>query len=423
MMVMMVSRARSRYSARYSVLTMSFCLLSPHDFFVSHAFVFLNDTLSQIVIIPGLTSSHLEQWSQNRCFKHRDEIWPPNLKLLFNLFNPTCRPAMYANQTRINPETGIEYGEEHGSMEPRIRAKGGLDGASSLFGGTIPLWNPLIEALSAFGYSPKNIFMQSYDWHLSLEALEARDGYFTNLKYTIESAYHQNDKRKVVLVCHSLGGVVFTWFSQFITARDPDWMETYVHANVLLGAPLLGAPKAINALLSGDIPDLHGPFSILKALILKDGNQFMSSFTKIMRNIESMMYMLPKGGDDFWASYAWDQEHNEVSDLSRLIKNPQKMSVLLASDLCKDANSIEEGSTVLEHPTFDAVFGNFSDIYRQRKPMFLDCSGRKKHKSISEAIDLLHQDLESMHTTSGGGVNVIKAMRRLRGLCQNGALL
>ena len=100
------------------------------------------------------------------------------------------------------------------------------------------------------------------------------------------------------------------------------------------------------------------------------------------------------------------------------------MSVLLASDLCKDANSIEEGSTGREHhPTFDAVFGNFSDIYRQRKPMFLDCSGRKKHKSISEAIDLLHQDLESMHTTSGGGVNVIKAMRRLRGLCQNGALL
>jgi hypothetical protein len=324
---------------------------------------------------------------------------------------------MYANQTRIDPETGIEFSRESSPMEPRIRAQGGLDSAAALWGRTIPLWNPLIEALSTLGYSPKNIFMQSYDWHLSLEALESRDGYFTNLKFIIESAYHQNNKRKVVLVCHSLGGVIFTWFSQFITSRDASWMDTYVHANVLLGAPLLGAPKAINALLSGDIPDLQGAFSLLhRAEIISDGNEFMSSFTEIMRNLESLMYLLPKGGDDFWASYAWAQESN-VSDLSRLLQISQKMNMILESDLCADSSSN------LEQRTIDSVFGNFSQIFKHRKPMFLDCSGRRKHKSISEAIDLLHSDIESMHSKGGSISNVSNVMRRLQGLCQNGTFL
>lgn len=323
---------------------------------------------------------------------------------------------MYANQTRIDPETGIEFSPENSNMEPRIRAQGGLDGAAALWGRTVPLWNPLIEALSALGYSPKNIFMQSYDWHLSLEALESRDGYFTNLKYVIESAYHQNDNRKVVLVCHSLGGVIFTWFSQFITAHDASWMDKYVHANVLLGAPLLGAPKAINALLSGDIPDLQGAFSFLhKTEIINHGNEFMSRFTEIMRNLESLMYLLPKGGDDFWASYAWAQQSN-VSDLSRLLQNSQKMNVVLESDLCADLNSN------LDQRTIDSVFGNFTQIYKDRKPMFLDCSGRKQHKSISEAIDFLHSDIESMHSKGGSRANVTNVMRRLQGLCQNGIL-
>jgi phospholipid:diacylglycerol acyltransferase len=221
----------------------------------------------QIVIIPGLTSSQLQQWSHNSCFNHREKIWPPGLHYLRILLNPSCGLGTYFNQTFINPETGIEADDSGGIVEPRIRSVTGLESASALWGGAVPLWDPLITALSTFGYSPKNIFMQSYDWRLSLDALESRDGYFTNLKHVVESAYLQNNKTKVVLVCHSLGGVIFTWFAQFMTARDATWMATYVHANVLFGAPLLGAPKAINALLSGDMPDTYDGLSTVQSVL------------------------------------------------------------------------------------------------------------------------------------------------------------
>jgi hypothetical protein len=205
--------------------------------------------------------------------------------------------------------------------------------------------------------------MQSYDWHLSLEALESRDGYFTNLMHVIESAYHQNNKQKVVLVCHSLGGVLFTWFSQFTTARDATWMDKYVHANVLLGAPLLGAPKAINGLLSGDLPDFHVNFagfdvqsSIFKSGISKDVVKFtIHDVVKFARNFESVLYMLPKGGDDFWARYAWEDDPSS-SDLSKLLQDSENIKRVLNSELCtdNDAHDCSHNNTC----TVESVLGN-----------------------------------------------------------------
>jgi hypothetical protein len=54
------------------------------------------------------------------------------------------------------------------------------------------------------------------------------------------------------------------------------------------------------------------------------------------------------------------------------------------------------------------------------QPMFLDCSGNKKHKSKTEAIDYLIADLEKMYSSGDSRFNVTSIMRRLKGLCQNG---
>jgi hypothetical protein len=275
-------------------------------------------------------------------------------------------------------------------VEPRIRAATGLDSAAALYGGTVPLWNPLITALSTFGYSPKNIFMQSYDWRMSLDALESRDGYFTNLKHVIESAFHQNNKTKVVLVCHSLGGVIFTWFTQFMTARDATWMETHVHANVLLGAPLLGAPKAINVLLSGDMPDTYQELSTFQTflgwtnIIHDKDNQVMNRLIQIMRSFESLMYLLPKGGDGFWSQYTWSEAalEDDSADLSRLLynSNPQNMNEVLKSKLCSDASAEKEG------PTMESVFGNVSRVLLERQVTALCVAFQRCFRAMHDFI-------------------------------------
>jgi hypothetical protein len=232
-------------------------------------------------------------------------------------------------QVAVDPETGADF--KNNNSEPRIRAASGLDSAAALWGRSVPLWNPLIDSLSMLGYSPKNIFMQSYDWHLSLEALESRDGFFSALMHTIESAYNLNGQRKVVLVCHSLGGVIFLWLSQFALARDPVWMDTYVHASVLLGAPLLGAPKAI-----------------------------MTAWTSIMRHLESLMYLLPKGDDEFWGRYTWEKPSTDL-DLSRLLSQSTKMNHVINSDYCAGASATSRGLNV------ESVFGNVSRLLSDLK--------------------------------------------------------
>jgi hypothetical protein len=261
-------------------------------------------------------------------------------------------------QVAVDPETGADF--KNNNSEPRIRAASGLDSAAALWGRSVPLWNPLIDSLSMLGYSPKNIFMQSYDWHLSLEALESRDGFFSALMHTIESAYNLNGQRKVVLVCHSLGGVIFLWLSQFALARDPVWMDTYVHASVLLGAPLLGAPKAINGLLSGDVPELYSTFSHLQKIVVKtdmskDGNEIMTAWTSIMRHLESLMYLLPKGDDEFWGRYTWEKPSTDL-DLSRLLSQSTKMNHVINSDYCAGASATSRGLNV------ESVFGNVSRL-------------------------------------------------------------
>jgi len=55
--------------------------------------------------------------------------------------------------------------------------------------------------------------------------------------------------------------------------------------------------------------------------------------------------------------------------------------------------------------------------------MFLDCSGHKQHKSVTEAIDFLHSDMKAMHSKGDNSkLNVSKIMKRLYGLCQNGTV-
>jgi phospholipid:diacylglycerol acyltransferase len=48
------------------------------------------------------------------------------------------------------------------------------------------LWSKVIQNLADIGYSPEDLVTFGYDWRLSPQALEERDGYFTQLKFYTE---------------------------------------------------------------------------------------------------------------------------------------------------------------------------------------------------------------------------------------------
>ena len=68
----------------------------------------------------------------------------------------------------------------------------------------------------------------------------------------IQTLREMNGER-VVVMCHSMGNRTFQYFLQWVKMLDgQDWIDKNVHAFFALGAPFLGAPKTVRAIVSGD---------------------------------------------------------------------------------------------------------------------------------------------------------------------------
>lgn len=104
--------------------------------------------------------------------------------------------------------------------------------------------------------------MMSYDWRLPFLLTEQRDGYFTKLKLQIES-FHLRHGKRVVLMAHSMGGMLVHYFFQWVTTPKEqgggggasDWVDVHVESYANIAGALLGVPKAASALLSGEMRD------------------------------------------------------------------------------------------------------------------------------------------------------------------------
>ncbi|KAI5180712.1 phospholipid:diacylglycerol acyltransferase [Nematocida sp. AWRm80] len=241
-----------------------------------------------ITIIPGIANSNLELWkTKEDCNSFfRKKIWGSHSTLTFILHN---RAEWFASM-KIDAETGED------PPETKVRPTAGLE--SSDF--TIPglwFWWKIIENLSHIGYDIAGVHFAAFDWRLGMDQLEARDGYFTKLKTEIEC---QNliSKEKSVVIAHSMGGLVFHYFMQWVTETDKSWVDKNIHAVAYIAPALLGAPKTVACLLSGDSKDTTEmgiiPYAIVEMLFRKDQRK------ELFRTWPSFVYLLPKGGERIW---------------------------------------------------------------------------------------------------------------------------
>ena len=195
----------------------------------------------------------------------------------------------------LNTETGGDL------PNIKLRSSQGFE-AADYFMSTYWVWGKLIENLADVGYDGSNMIMMAYDWRLSFSMLEERDGYLTKLKHTIE-AFAKTEGQKVVITSHSMGSQIVLYFFQWVTTSEKnggggggkDWVEKHVHSFVNIAGPLLGVPKAVPALLSGEMKDTA-------ALMGGMGSMVEHIFGRIRRQElwntwGSLWCMLPKGGD------------------------------------------------------------------------------------------------------------------------------
>ncbi|RIA92644.1 Lecithin:cholesterol acyltransferase-domain-containing protein [Glomus cerebriforme] len=255
-----------------------------------------------VVLIPGIVSTGLESWSTSNCSRpyFRKRMWGTTTMFRAVLLDKMC----WIETMKLDPITGLD------PPSFKLRSAQGLDAADYLFPGYW-VWGKMIQNFAAIGYDNNNMHLAAYDWRLSFSNLEVRDQYFSKLKSTLELA-KKVDGRKNVIVSHSMGGLVTLYFFKWVESPTggnggPNWVNEYVEAFVNLGGPLLGLPKALSALLSGEMRDTVelGAFGIY---VLE---RFFSKLERadLFRTWGGLFSMLPKGGEEVWGT-----EHQAPDD-------------------------------------------------------------------------------------------------------------
>ncbi|TPX50652.1 hypothetical protein SeMB42_g02173 [Synchytrium endobioticum] len=278
-----------------------------------------------VLFIPGLISSSLEVWntpaqpvSIERCKNQnyfRKRMWGTMNQVSAILLDRECWIEHFKldQKTGLDPPTGF-----------KLRASVGLEAVDYLFPG-FWLLAKMISNLAALGYDNNSMFVMSYDWRLSLRNMQLRDLLFTRIKKTIEIAVASNNGEKVVIVAHSLGNLVFLTFLNWVSSpaggmASSTWAEEHLHSYVDISGPLLGAPKAVSALLSGETRDT-AQFSAFATSVLE------RAFSRRERQALFQSWgvlpaMLPKGGTELWGKlnqHAMDEDVNKAASYSAIL--------------------------------------------------------------------------------------------------------
>ena len=252
-----------------------------------------------VIMVPGVTSTGLESWGlegTDDCPSKpyfRKRLWGSFFMLRTMLMDKAC----WLKHVMLDPETGLD------PPGITLRAAQGFEAADFFVTGYW-IWNKVLENLAVIGYGPNNMYSAAYDWRLAYLDLERRDGYFSKLKSQIELSNELSGK-KTVLTGHSMGSQVIFYFLKWVEASGKDygnggkgWVNKHIEAYVDISGSVLGTPKAIPALLSGEMKDTVE----LNGLAVYGLEKFFSRRERsdMLKSFGGLPSMLPKGGDLVW---------------------------------------------------------------------------------------------------------------------------
>ena len=226
------------------------------------------------------TCSNNEQQQQQQQQKYKS-AWLEHMRL--NLDDMRSEP----NGVQIRPISGLE------GVDYLTPGNAFTSHVSYVFG-------PMILALQKEGYVQGNTLQAApYDWRLPPSELERRDGYFTKTIQCVQDLYQKNNGTPVVLLAHSLGCKTAHYFLNFCKLHQGGqaWIDKHIHTYLPVGAPHLGAPKALRSTIAGDKMSLDAFLNDEEALIL--GRSFGSGPWLFPRElppgVPSSVHILPHG--------------------------------------------------------------------------------------------------------------------------------
>lgn len=254
-----------------------------------------------VVMVPGVISTGIESWgteSGGDCpsINHfRKRLWGSFYMLRTMILDKAC----WLKLIMLDPETGLD------PPKIKLRAAQGFDAADFFMAGYW-IWNKILQNLAVIGYNPNNMISAAYDWRLAYIDLERRDGYFSKLKLQIE-AFKSLTGKKTTLIGHSMGSQVIFYFMKWVEAKGesygnggPNWCNEYIGALVDISGTMLGTPKTVPALLSGEMKDTIQ----LNTLAVYGLERFFSRRERVdmLLTFGGLPSMFPKGGNDIWGN-------------------------------------------------------------------------------------------------------------------------
>ena len=116
--------------------------------------------------------------------------------------------------------------------------------------------------LQNMGYAPgRDLFGYPYDWRQSPALDIVQKPFLARLK----QAYELSGNKKITVITHSLGGIVFRSFAQL----HPDELVKYVKRWIALACPFNGATRMMKAFLLGynfDLPPFMAPQFLMHSM-------------------------------------------------------------------------------------------------------------------------------------------------------------
>ncbi|KAL6204939.1 hypothetical protein ACLB2K_022205 [Fragaria x ananassa] len=271
--------------------------------------------LHPVVMVPGIVTGGLELWEGRPCAEglFRKRLWGGSFSEIFK------RPMCVLEHLSLDNETGLD------PPGIRVRAVSGL-AAADYFAPGYFVWAVLIKNLAKIGYEGKNIHMAAYDWRLSFQNTEIRDQALSRLKSKIELMYAINGNKKVIVVPHSMGSIYFLHFMKWVETPPPmgggggpSWCATHIKAIVNIGPAFLGVPKAVSSIFSAEGKDVAYIRAMAPVVLESEilGLQTFEHVMRVSRSWDSLISLLPKGGETIWGNLDWSPEDGHSCDLTK----------------------------------------------------------------------------------------------------------
>lgn len=229
--------------------------------FAFHPSIATGTTIVQrpVFIVPGATESRLYARVDHNVFDMKNclnDSIPHNEWFMAYLEKRISFNCTYDILT-------VNYDEENDrhfnapGVEIKVEGSGGLKSIVSPTNDVeeMEYMADCLTMLERNGYiGCRNVYGLNYDWRLAINELNET---YEEWKRLIEHSYLLNNRTRVVILAHSMGGLIGTYFLRIM---EPEWKETYIHKYIPISADFLGSILGITVFPGFPFPYRAGQY-------------------------------------------------------------------------------------------------------------------------------------------------------------------